>query len=389
MTERTNFSHGDTLVFRFRLYSDPAARAWGWAIDNLDIQFLDISEKPNVNHIPLGFLLTETIDVPIKVTISHILPTITTVKWAIDGAEQTSFILDLNDVNSNIFPLGNDVQDGNIITYQLVTIDISNIPDTVTLPLSGNYIFPIMDRPQSVTSAFTTFDDNKTIPSSTYGFTIEQPANFSNNAIHSRHNYPDGTDLVYYLLQPIQINHQRSIVAFDEIVLVEPGTSTNINNIDFKDFVTLEYSDSDGKTWDRLKVYDSRDKANFLSAYGSSPNSTTSGSADLFEKRIIDIAPNQIIDQRNVFFRFRLSSDTSGNGWGWAIDNLSIQDPATSIQNAQQELNFRVNVYPNPAIENFTIALDSKTTMKELNISIYMLTGQKVFGKTLKKYIKA
>lgn len=33
-----NFKKGDTVLFRFRLYSDPYAHGWGWTIDNLRIQ---------------------------------------------------------------------------------------------------------------------------------------------------------------------------------------------------------------------------------------------------------------------------------------------------------------------------------------------------------------
>ncbi|SHF59581.1 Por secretion system C-terminal sorting domain-containing protein [Mariniphaga anaerophila] len=36
--ENGNFSPRDTVLFRFRLYSDPYAHGWGWAIDNLQIQ---------------------------------------------------------------------------------------------------------------------------------------------------------------------------------------------------------------------------------------------------------------------------------------------------------------------------------------------------------------
>jgi hypothetical protein len=34
----TNFAAGDIIRIRFRLFSDPAATGWGWAIDNLEIQ---------------------------------------------------------------------------------------------------------------------------------------------------------------------------------------------------------------------------------------------------------------------------------------------------------------------------------------------------------------
>jgi hypothetical protein len=38
MLENGNFSAGDTILIRFRLFSDPYAHGWGWAIDNLRIQ---------------------------------------------------------------------------------------------------------------------------------------------------------------------------------------------------------------------------------------------------------------------------------------------------------------------------------------------------------------
>lgn len=38
LTGNGNFSAGDTVLFRFRLFSDPYAHGWGWAIDNLRIQ---------------------------------------------------------------------------------------------------------------------------------------------------------------------------------------------------------------------------------------------------------------------------------------------------------------------------------------------------------------
>ena len=33
-----NFSHGDTVTFRFRLFADPMDNGWGWAIDDVNIQ---------------------------------------------------------------------------------------------------------------------------------------------------------------------------------------------------------------------------------------------------------------------------------------------------------------------------------------------------------------
>lgn len=38
LLENGNFNSGDTVIFRFRLHSDPYANGWGWTIDNLRIQ---------------------------------------------------------------------------------------------------------------------------------------------------------------------------------------------------------------------------------------------------------------------------------------------------------------------------------------------------------------
>jgi hypothetical protein len=38
MLANGNFSSGDTILIRFRLFSDPYSHGWGWAIDNLVIQ---------------------------------------------------------------------------------------------------------------------------------------------------------------------------------------------------------------------------------------------------------------------------------------------------------------------------------------------------------------
>jgi hypothetical protein len=38
LTENGNFKPNDTILIRFRLFSDPYANGWGWAIDNLRIQ---------------------------------------------------------------------------------------------------------------------------------------------------------------------------------------------------------------------------------------------------------------------------------------------------------------------------------------------------------------
>ena len=71
-----NFSGGDTILIRFRLFSDPYAHGWGWAVDNLKIQGdVAIGEKkiitPKDFHIypnPTygSFTITGTFHQPVK-----------------------------------------------------------------------------------------------------------------------------------------------------------------------------------------------------------------------------------------------------------------------------------------------------------------------------------
>ncbi len=385
MIQNTNFDNGDTLIIRFRLHSDPLANAWGWTIDNLDIQELDITASPFVQHIPIGFLINENIDIPIEASIDHILPVTVEVQWSINNILQTPFILDkVEDMTySKSFPFATTASVGDVITYSLSVTDVAKNANIINLPSNDFYTFSILEQPQSITNTFITFDDNTNIESGGYGFSIEQPSNFQNNALHSTHAYPDANNLVYYLLTPIKIDHTRSVIAFDEIVLVEPGTSSNTNNSDFGDFVTIEFSDNNGRTWSSLMVYDSRTVSSFLNAYGNNPNSTTQGNSNLYQKRIIDIGTNTIFEGTEVFFRFRLSSDQKNNGWGWAIDNLSIQDPTTEIVNEETK-NVYINVYPNPTTSYFTIDIKSKTLNNEIGIGIYTLSGQKVYENIIK-----
>jgi len=52
LLENGNFSAGDTILIRFRLFSDPYANGWGWIIDNLRIQNYVAARQ--VKNIPPG-----------------------------------------------------------------------------------------------------------------------------------------------------------------------------------------------------------------------------------------------------------------------------------------------------------------------------------------------
>lgn len=68
LTGNGNFEAGDTILIRFRLYSDPYANGWGWLIDNLRIQQpvsapVTVLSPGNVNVYPNPFSGTFKIEI--------------------------------------------------------------------------------------------------------------------------------------------------------------------------------------------------------------------------------------------------------------------------------------------------------------------------------------
>ncbi|HKI89419.1 MAG TPA: T9SS type A sorting domain-containing protein [Draconibacterium sp.] len=77
LLDNGNFSAGDTILIRFRLFSDPYANGWGWAIDNLRIQYpvstpLTVLSPGNISVFPNPFHETFNIMVQPKKPASNI-----------------------------------------------------------------------------------------------------------------------------------------------------------------------------------------------------------------------------------------------------------------------------------------------------------------------------
>jgi hypothetical protein len=91
-----------------------------------------------------------------------------------------------------------------------------------------------------------------------------------------------------------------------------------------------------------------------------------------------------------ILIRFRLFADQGAHGWGWAIDNLSIQGPVTDIE---ESFDRKFAVFPNPARQTITVEL-SETDSPLAEIRIISLQGQVVLtdqlqqeGNTLRKQV--
>jgi hypothetical protein len=163
------------------------------------------------------------------------------------------------------------------------------------------------------------------------GFSIQTPSGFSSPALHTTHDYPDGQTLMAMMLQPIHIGDQTTL-SFDEVVIVEPGDpGTVFGDYAFWDYVTVEGS-LDGVNWvNVVEPYDSRADSAWLGAY----NTGQSGNSSYYRNRQILLNDTFGVGDK-IFLRFKLWADGFVNSWGWAIDNLLVNTPATNAPESRR-----------------------------------------------------
>ena len=111
------FSGGDTVLIRFRLFSDPYAHGWGWAIDNLEIQGSVSQVEEN----------------PLQNTFLKVYPNPTRGVFHIQLLDLPESVNDLQ--ISVLDMLGREVRSLKFNTGMVVTetIDISDLPDGIYL----------------------------------------------------------------------------------------------------------------------------------------------------------------------------------------------------------------------------------------------------------------
>lgn len=374
------FNPDDEVVIRFRLFSDPFAAGWGWAIDNLKIQIDETPPQVLHDHIDYVTVGTESILLNFTATDANDI-TAVQVEIGVNDDEPVVEELFLN-------PLGNEYElpitnvnilsAGDVIQYRIIAIDSEG--NEGFFPPSGNFLkIAIVDFSEPVSTYANAFNS----PTEDFVgnfFSITQPANFNNGAIHSEHFYPNGLGLnktsnyQYLLTQPITIATLNTLMRFDEVVIVEGhGTGVPFGNPNFKDYVIVEGSKDGGETWSRF--LDGYDIVGGLSTWISTFNSGGNGTSAMYRTRVIDLTTNGNFQAGDdVLIRFRLFANETINGWGWAIDNLYIQDPITSIE----QLNASINMYPNPVTNQLLQIEIDKPTFAETQIGLMNIHGQEL-----------
>jgi hypothetical protein len=343
-------------------------------------------EKPTIVHTPIDFVFEGDTQLQISAQITdNIAVEGAHVEYSIKGggAQSIAMTKGAEDNYSATINIPSTLVIGDKIEYRIVASDVSSNSNESTVPASGFFnvfVTGTMPTQDSYTNDFDT-PTNDFIGNS---FNISTPSGFDNPAIHSKHPYDNGSgagnqsNYVYQLQIPIRINPSNPYIRFDEIVLVEPGeTGAAFGSEEFYDYVVVEGSKDGGTTWTPFQDgYDSRALSVWLNRYNSATegdNSTAVGDPTLYRQRSINmIAGGDFADGDEVLIRFRLFADQLAHGWGWAIDNLFIQDAVTGIE--EEAILF--SIYPNPAKENITIEFDRD--VRDARIQIINLQGASI-----------
>ncbi|WP_200799941.1 T9SS type A sorting domain-containing protein [Hymenobacter daecheongensis] len=340
---------------------------------------------PVVQHKPLTYLFTSQLPYQLSVRATdNVGVASVTVEYAVNGVARPALTLareaSTSTFSGPISTTAGPLVAGDVLTYRIVARDAAASVNQAQTPVYSVNI--VAFKPAQI--GYTNNLNNTTpVDFVGEGFTITQPAGFSNRAIHSDHQYADDTTLIYQLLVPIRIVSSPVVMSFEEIVLVEPGEPGSVFPTEaFYDYVVVEGSTDNGATW--LPVadgYDARLRPNWLSTWNSSTtaagNSNGVGTPALFSTHTFDLASRFPLNSE-VRLRFRLYADPGAHGWGWAIDNIYIQNIVTSVA-ADLKATGGLSIYPNPSAGKFSVRASFAKPTTGLELLVRNSLGQTVY----------
>jgi hypothetical protein len=365
------FQVGDEVAFRFRLFSDPFSVGWGWSIDNLQIQ-VDTS-PPEILHQHTDFLLTGTnsLDLRFKATdpfgVSEIV-----IEYNKNGSGLTTETVVVDPTtnqytqNIDLAPLG--LQAGDELQYRIRATD--NNGNTGSYPSTGFIKTAIISMSASIDQLVTDFSTPSNDLTGNF-FTTDRPAGFTSNGMSSTHPYSAGlgidqvSEFAWMTRKPVKVSSTNPRIAFDDVAIVEYAGSG------VKDYVVVEAS-KDGANWEPLlEPY----AANFVTQWKTIFDNASNGTQGVVQKHLFDITASGKFKVGDVILiRFRLHSDAAITGWGWFVDNLSIQGPVTGLELSASSSD--LSAWPNPVtagVLNVSMTLPGDT---DVNVEILSSQGQ-------------
>lgn len=263
----------------------------------------------------------------------------------------------------------------NVQTAQTGTVDIQVIGYKSGRAYKSSAISTTLLAYKAAQSSYVNNFNSASSDFSGDGFSISKPTGFSSNAIHTDHNYAENRNYIYNFLIPINVSSAYPFVEYDDIALVEQGDSgTHFGDSEFWDYVVLEGS-KDGINWTPLEDgYDCQLDSRWLSLY---INSTVPDSTHFVHHKVNLLSNFAVGDQ--IILRFRMFSDEYTVGWGWAIDNVTIQQSAVGIEKDKSiPTQFALlQNYPNPFNPSTTIRF-SLPEAEHVKLEIYDSIGRRI-----------
>ena len=347
---------------------------------------------PEMKHNPLKIVQGNTTEARIKTWAEDNLGVKSVkVEYLINGIVQEPMALNPQGANqyeaSLHFPEGQPVSS---LEYRIIAEDLSSRQNKKTIPATGFFNVGVVQPAETVRGYYNDFE-SQTEDFVLAGFSISESSGFSGKILHTEHPYTvsaledEKNNLIAQLKHPVVLQAGGSM-SFDEIVLVEPGEEgCHYQDQLFWDYVVVEGSKDGGITWQPFtEGYDSGKNENWFAAFNNHLKSSSSDAMaqeNMFDNRTIQLTQNNGFDAGDtVLFRFRLASDYSVNGWGWAIDNLQIQELHTATNHFQDEEN--VKVYPNPFSHHFVVDCSGETENLTMEIVVTDLNGKSVHRET-------
>lgn len=271
------------------------------------------------------------------------------VKYKIKDVDKKDRISVLSKVSGSVYVGVVDlrgIMQGSKVLYKVMAADkaiVSNVDSTVGGEPLGYYKINVVDRRVSISS----FDENFESPESLFkkmsleGFSVQMPTGFSNYGLHTSHPYLNSSgdgmynNITATILSPIRLSNGDAFLSFDEICLLELASSgTSYGDHEFWDYCIVEGS-KDKNEWYpfehegyKTELYD-----DWVSTYksdlfdeGGKISSRAQGKESLYKRHTINLLNNKYLRRGDdVYIRFRMFSDFHVNGWGWAIDNISVR----------------------------------------------------------------
>jgi hypothetical protein len=335
------FHAGDEVAIRFRLFSDQFSAGWGWAIDNLRIQIDET--PPTIRHQHYDFVVdtTKAITLKMKINDLHGLKQVF-VDYNVNGGTTTAGEIIVNPASdmysSRIDLLTLGVKGGDEFQYKIRALDSAG--NVGSYPETGFISTAIISMTSSVD--FVESDLATESPDLTGNF-----FDVTSGRMNSRHPYDAGlgidgrSDFSFLTRKPVKVSTTNSKIYYTDIALVE-YTGGGV-----KDYVVVEAS-KDGTNWHQLtQTYAANAVTSWKSIYdaGGAPTSQTPLLSHQF-----DITTDGTFKPGDLLLiRFRLHSDTLKSGWGWMIDEISIQGSVTGLE-PQYGTGSVVCAWPNPIV---------------------------------------